>query len=669
MAGCRHHSGYLADDEAGHSKYMARVQPPKKPLLPDMGPAFKLGCMPHPPSTDGNSAFWNHRQARKGPQAFGSFLDFLTVGQVLDSLQSVVEEAAGRVASTKTEAGVPLVEVQDPMALPRRGQQTRARPSYSTVKRHRVRPSLFTGHPNNYPSCSSSMSDSRGSLRAGCLGTHSQGSDLSAQGFSSLPPIRDRLLEKNLKRLLHLENKGKVWSQTYSQRDSLLWDSLGSQTSSQWIPEQPLPWFPGWLGSSTGSPKVSELGPRERDLIFLKGQLNTGMTSLLSQPESFDLPAYCAVHEPHHMLDFLAKHQLFPAMQSVVSQAVDKLMGARRRDGYPLFPTNPQPTSAPRVIDSPGLPDSELAVPAEGEINDFLPSTVYSPKIPGRKNKSGWGSPSVSNAHEANRYKLKNSNARFTKKKPLPSISPKSSMSALSNPWFEEIVDFLVERAVTLLILKYKFEKNLNKQLGFISFPITEALMDLFLGFKKVKGTKICLSSQMDWSCLLRKLQEAESALQASKHASRSQSSQPCSTLKPGSPRLHTSQLEASWHSTKASSIQPVPATGTDQDQASEPGLLLDTELSIYQLLSPQEPTAAKEQVPTSLSEPRLSMSSALGMGFSSPKSKEVESTEDSEGNDGDEDEDEGSKEDKDDMDSLEDESNLRASRSPDWSP
>lgn len=121
----------------------------------------------------------------------------------MESLQTVVEEAAERIASMKTEAGVPLVEVQDFIEVPSGKRQVRARPSFSTVKRHRIRPSLCTGRPNNYPSCSSSLSDSHSSLTAG------QDGDLGPQGLGSLPPMRDKLLlEKNLKRLLQLENKG-----------------------------------------------------------------------------------------------------------------------------------------------------------------------------------------------------------------------------------------------------------------------------------------------------------------------------------------------------------------------------------------------------------------------------------------------------------------------------
>ncbi|KAM6166365.1 coiled-coil domain-containing protein 116 [Erethizon dorsatum] len=722
MAGCRHHSGYLADDEAGHSTYMARVPPPKKPLLPEMGPAFKLGRVPHPPLVDGSSAHRGYCQTPRRSQPFGSFLDFLTEGQVLDSLQTVVEEATERIATMKTEAGVPLVEVHDSIEVPGGKRQVRARPSYSTVKRHRVRPSLCTGRPNNYPSCSSSMSDSHSSLTAGCLGSRGRDSDLGPRGLGSLPPMRDKLLlEKNLKRLVQLENKGKGWSQSYSQRDSLLWNSLGSQTGSHWTQEQPLSWFSGLLGSSSGTPEASELGSGEQELISLKGKFSK-KKSLLSQPASFNLPGYCVLREPHRTLDFLANHHLFPALQSVVSQAADKLRAAHCHDGCPLFPTNSQLTSALPVNYSQGLPDSKPATLTEGkEPCDSLRTTDTNTKLPHRKSRSGLSSPSASNAQEANRIKLKvtttekynilsplfhskykapgsdpkfqkppvalssslrpqpkhglhltlpasvamvevasrqdcfrspNSNTKFTKKPP-PS---KSGVSHLSNPCFEEIINFLVEQAVSLLTLKYKYENDLNKQLGLVSFPVTEALMDLFLGFKKVKGSQILLSSEMNWSCLLRKLQEAEQALQASRQASQVHGSQASrSSLKPGSHQVPTSLWGTSQRSIKSPSIQPVPATRRNQDQATEPGLSLDADASI----SPQEPIRAENQAPKSLSQPRPFVSSDLVIGSNLPKSDKMMNIEDNESNA--EAEDEGSKEDKDEgMDSYKEESSYQ---------
>ncbi|XP_011528287.1 coiled-coil domain-containing protein 116 isoform X4 [Homo sapiens] len=411
MARCRHHSGYLADDEASHSMCSARVQLPKKPLVPEMRPACKPGRVPHPPSTCGSSALQGQRRNKRHPQPFGHFLDFLTESQVLDSLETVVEKATERMAAMKTEAGVPLVEVQDPVEVPSGGRRAHARPSLSTVHRHRVRPTLCTGHPNNYPSSSSSMSNCHSSLMAGCLGSHSRDSDLGAQG--SLPPVRDKLLlEKNLKRLLQLE-----------------------------------------------------------------------------------------------------------------------------REGSPC------------------------------------------------------------------------SSSRFTKKKPLPSISSKSSMSHFSNRLYEELADFLTQQAASLVIRKYEFEKDLSKQLGFFSFPITHVLRDLSLGLKKVKGSRIHLSSETHRSCLLRKLEESKRARQAS--------------------RLSTSHC-----STETPSVQQEPATHTAQDQATEPCRSLYTNLPASRQLSPLEP--------------KLYMSACTGMGSSPPKSKDM----DNEGRDKaeieDEDEDEFKDEDQD---------------------
>lgn len=185
------------------------IQLPKKHLLPEMRPTCKLGRVPHLPSMNRYSERQGHHQNLRRPRAFGGFLDFLTEGQVLDSLQTVVEQATECVATMKTEAGVPLVHIQNPVEVPNSRHRSRGRPSINTVHRHRARPTLCAGHPNNYPSCSSSMSDSHSSITAGWLGSRSQDSELGARGVGSLPPMRDKLLlKKNLKRLLRLESKG-----------------------------------------------------------------------------------------------------------------------------------------------------------------------------------------------------------------------------------------------------------------------------------------------------------------------------------------------------------------------------------------------------------------------------------------------------------------------------
>ncbi|XP_077730716.1 coiled-coil domain-containing protein 116 isoform X3 [Canis aureus] len=364
MTSCHHHSGYLADDEAGHTTYVAR--PPKKPPFLEMGQAYKSGHMPHPPSRythADSSGLRGHRRNPRDPRPFGSFLDFLVEGQVLDSLQTVVEEATERMTTMKTEAGVPLVEVQDPIEVPRGGQRVRARPSLSTVHRHRARPSLCTGRPNNYPSSSSSMSDSHSSFTAGWLGSHSQDSDLGARGMGSLPPMRDKLLlEKNLKRLLKLENRG-----------------------------------------------------------------------------------------------------------SVVRQAVDKLSGARRHDGCPLFPSEWEPATEPNsdsVQDSKPEPnsdsvqDSKPATPTDGEETyNVLPIRVSSSKMIRRKSTKGrgqakskeGGSP-LSSAQVANRLRVEVTPTEEPKvpsphpsqeapgkdpklqRPPMPSSGPPNS-SQKANPW------------------------------------------------------------------------------------------------------------------------------------------------------------------------------------------------------------------------------------------
>lgn len=203
-------------------------------------------------------------------------------------------------------------------------------------------------------------------------------------------------------------------------------------------------------------------------------------------------------------------------------------------------------------------------------------------------------------------------NYKFTRKKPLPSISSKSSASHISNPLYEELVNYLVEQVVSLLIYKYKFEKNLSKQLGFISFPVTETLMDLFLGFKKVKGSRICLSSKIDWSCLLRRLEEAEWARQLSRQASQHDSASQRSSHH-GTAHRRAPHHRAPQSSTESPSTLLEPATQGDQSEATESSL--NSELPDSQLLPAREGTTAEEREPASQQEPKPAVFSGTDMG------------------------------------------------------
>lgn len=245
--------------------------------------------------------------------------------------------------------------------------------------------------------------------------------------------------------------------QSCFRRDSLLWDSLGSQASSQWTQEPPLSWFSGLLDSSTGTPQTSEPRPGEEELTFLKQEFDKEIKSLLSQPASFDLPGYCSFREPHQTLDFLAEHHLFPALQSVVRQAVDKLSGARRHDGCPLFPSEWEPATEPNSDSTPG---SKPATPTDGEEPyDVLPTQVSSSKMIQRKSAKGrgqakpkeGGSP-VSRAQVATRCRIEVTPTEEPKvssphhrqetpdqdpevqRSPIPSSGPLSS-SQKAHPW------------------------------------------------------------------------------------------------------------------------------------------------------------------------------------------------------------------------------------------
>lgn len=200
----------------------------------------------------------------------------------------------------------------------------------------------------------------------------------------------------------------KVLNQPCSQRDSLLWDSLGSQTSSQWTREHPLSWFSGLLGSGSVTPETSELGLGEQEIIFLKQELNKEMKSLLNQPTSFNLPTYCPLREPHRTLDFLAEHRLLPALQRVVSQAVDKLSHACCHNGFPLFHVTSEATPVLPGNSALLQPSSKASIPADREAGGEpwdSPTTALSPKTSRKKSKGRRDSPS--NVQMATRFRLK----------------------------------------------------------------------------------------------------------------------------------------------------------------------------------------------------------------------------------------------------------------------
>lgn len=152
---------------------------------------------------------------------------------------------------------------------------------------------------------------------------------------------------------------------------------------------------------------------------------------MLSQPTSFDLPSYCSLREPHRTLDFLAAHRLFPALQNVVNQAADKLSGARRQNGCPLFPTEWEPTTGPNSEVTPGSEGTSLTE-GEAPYSCSLPTRNSSIKMVRRKSikpkggakpKEG-GSP-MSSTQGATRFRLQ---VTPTEESQVPSPSPKQEV-------------------------------------------------------------------------------------------------------------------------------------------------------------------------------------------------------------------------------------------------
>lgn len=127
-----------------------------------------------------------------------------------------------------------------------------------------------------------------------------------------------------------------------------------------------------------------------------------------------------------------------------------------------------------------------------------------------------------------------------------------------------------------------------------------------------MKGSRIRLSSTIDWSCLLRRLEEAEFSQRSPQRASRP-------------PSRHTSQ-----HSTPQRSMQTPTALSarTHRVQDKPTGSSLNMRSPGPRLLASQERPAAAEQEPARPPEPKLFLSPA-NTGVASHQSDQTMDVED----------------------------------------
>nr|XP_060641898.1 coiled-coil domain-containing protein 116 [Anolis sagrei ordinatus] len=64
----------------------------------------------------------------------------------------------------------------------------------------------------------------------------------------------------------------------------------------------------------------------------------------------------------------------------------------------------------------------------------------------------------------------------------------------------QSVINFLIENAAKLVLYKYNYETLLCSKLGLISVPVTKVLLEIMFGYKRMKGSGIRLSSQIDWA-------------------------------------------------------------------------------------------------------------------------------------------------------------------------
>ncbi|XP_034646898.1 coiled-coil domain-containing protein 116 [Trachemys scripta elegans] len=170
----------------------------------------------------------------------------------------------------------------------------------------------------------------------------------------------------------------------------------------------------------------------------------------------------------------------------------------------PKYVPPPLPKSKPRAVDEapppkakyvpPPLPKSKPRPPVEKP----PPKPKYEPPpLPKPKpKKPAMVEEELSFSQSTGRFLSRHQFYRQILKKDLSGGRLKGKLYRRQ----EEIVDFLVENAARHVLYKYNYEKSLSEKLGFISVPVTKILLEIMFGFKKLKGSGIRLSSQIDWA-------------------------------------------------------------------------------------------------------------------------------------------------------------------------
>ncbi|XP_058014855.1 coiled-coil domain-containing protein 116 [Ahaetulla prasina] len=536
----RRYSGYLADDESfrrpqdasAHTSprrepcdWRAMLRPPSRCQHRTQQPASSASCFNSysqgdqgkrkRPQSSSSSSSTNERTSDLANE-FSEFVDFLADEDVLQSLQQIVEDAVQKLRDVTSQSGEPLFDLQEESASSVESETWSY--SYSSTC------SQIKYQTTTTMSTMSSSDDDQEKHFMSPESSKTGGKICLLDKYVSRLPKVGKQAGQELSGGIHAESFSEQSGESYFQQQHLhIWAKSFEHPRREFFA------------------KFQRSFPQD-SLSF--ESLHKEITSVLKRPMRHGAPAHYMCHE--HLHAFLEETKILAGLQDVINQAVLKVLEATMLGGI-LSDDHGYPTSWDSEEEEEEEEEFSISESYESEESEeteelfdgickrkekkkktttvvsedekpALPKTKQKPATPEEAaRKPKYVPPPLSKTKETptkTRYvppplpkskkKQEPSQAETeTTKSTRHAITPKDIKRARlqGKPVPKQsIIDFLIENAAKLILYKYNYETLLSEKLGFISVPVTKVLLEIMFGYKKIKGSGIRLSSQIDWT-------------------------------------------------------------------------------------------------------------------------------------------------------------------------
>ncbi|ETE59989.1 Coiled-coil domain-containing protein, partial [Ophiophagus hannah] len=485
------------------------------------------GKRKRPQSSSGSSSGSSGGNERTSDLAneFSEFVDFLADEDVLGSLQQIVEDAVKKLRDVTSQSGGTIFDLQEESASSVESETW----SYSYSSTH----SQIKYQTTTTMSTMSSSDDDQEKHFMSPESSKTGGKICLLDKYVSRLPKVGKQIAQELSGGIHAEAFSEQSGESYFQQQHLhIWAKSFEHPRREFFA------------------KIQRAFPQD-SLSF--ESLHKEITSVLKRPVRHGVPMHYICHE--HLHAFLEETKVLAGLQDVINQAVLKVLEATMTGGIPFLDftddhgystfwdseeeeytitessESEEETSEeyeelfdgickkrvekkkqPLSEDGKPLPKSKQK-PMTPEEAARKPKNVPPPLSKTKETKAKYTPPPLPKSRKKQEPSQAETETTKSFSKPGPSFLPLLQTRHAITPKDikrarlqgkpipkQSIIDFLIENAAKLILYKYNYETLLSEKLGFISVPVTKVLLEIMFGYKKIKGSGIRLSSQIDWT-------------------------------------------------------------------------------------------------------------------------------------------------------------------------